>query len=102
VLEIATTDEPPGLRLDGEVDLASAEELSSALEPHVRRGGDVTLDVARVRFMGSSGILVLVRALNSLEGRGRLVLLDPPEGIRRLIEITGLDRVEHLDVRNGT
>jgi anti-anti-sigma factor len=102
VLEIASTDDPPGLRLDGDVDLASAEDLSSALQPHLRRGGDITLEVSGVRFMGSSGILVLLRALNSLEGRGRLVLVAPGEGIRRLIEITGLDRIHHLDVKDGS
>jgi len=99
VLEIARTDDPRGLRLVGEIDLATVDDLTAALEPHVREGGDITLDVAGVRFMGSSGAQVLIRALVSLEGRGRLVLVQPVSSVRRLIEIMGLDRFDNLEVR---
>lgn len=99
-LEIGRTDDPPGLTLAGEVDLADVDELASALEPHVHRGGDITLDVSGLRFMGSSGVQVLIRTLLSLEGRGRLVLVHPAGGVRRLIEVMGLERFENLDVRN--
>jgi len=99
VLEIARTDDPRGLRLVGEIDLATVDDLTAALEAHVREGGDITLDVAGLRFMGSSGVQVLIRALVSLEGRGRLVLVQPVSSVRRLIEIMGLDRFDNLEVR---
>lgn len=100
MLEIAATDDPRGLRLAGEVDLASVNELASALEPHVRQGGDITIDLTGVRFMGSSGVQVLIRTLDSLEGRGRLVLAHPGGSVRRLIEVMGLERFENLEVRS--
>jgi anti-anti-sigma factor len=100
VLEIATIEEPNGLRLDGELDLATAPDLTSALEPHLRRGGEITLDVSGLRFMGSSGVQVLIRALQSLDGRGRLVLMRPVGGVQRLIDVMGLDRFDNLEVRS--
>jgi len=98
-LEISRTEDPPGLRLTGEVDLATVEELSSALEPDVRKGGDITVDISGLRFMGSSGVQVLIRALVSLQGRGRLVLLNPGHSVRRRIEVMGLQRFDNLEVR---
>lgn len=99
MLEIASLEDPKGLRLDGELDLATAPDLTSALEPHVRAGGDITLDVSGLRFMASSGVQVLIRTLHSLEGRGRLVLSHPVGGVQRLIDVMGLQRFENLEVR---
>lgn len=99
MLEIATTDDPRGLRLAGEVDLATVNDLAAALEPYVREGGDITLDMSGVRFLGSSGVQVLIRALDTLGGRGRLILTHPGSSVRRLFEVMGLDRFENLEVR---
>ena len=99
MLEIAPTDDPPGLRLVGEVDLDTVAELTAALEPHLQSGGEITLDMAGVRFMGSSGVQVLIRTLNSLGDRGRLVLTHPGGSVRRLLQVMGLDRFDNLEVR---
>lgn len=99
MIDISSISEPRGLRLAGEVDLANTDELGAALEPHVKEGGDITLDVSELRFIDSSGVQVLVRALLSLEGRGRLILLNPGESLQHLIRIMGLDRFSNLEVR---
>jgi anti-anti-sigma factor len=99
MLDIATPYDPRGLRLAGDIDLDSVGHLTAALEPHVREGGDITLDLTAVRFMGSSGVQVLIKALDSLNGRGRLVLSHPGSGVRRLLQVMGLDRFENLEVR---
>jgi anti-anti-sigma factor len=100
VLEIATTDDPRGLRLAGEVDLATVNDLTAALEPLVREGGDITIDLTEVPFLGSSGVQVLIRALDTLHGRGRLLLANPGTSVRRLLQVMGLDRFENLEVRS--
>lgn len=100
MLEIATTEDPRGLRLAGEVDLATVGDLTAALEPHVREGGEITLDMTAVKYMGSTGVQVLIRTLDTLDGRGRLVLAHPGGSVRRLIEVMGLARFENLEVRS--
>jgi anti-anti-sigma factor len=97
VLEIERIDE--GLRLAGEVDLSNVDQLTEALEPEVRRGGEIVLDVAGLKFMGSAGVQTLIRALLDLEGRGTIVLRDPGDSLRHLIGIMGLDRFPNLEVR---
>jgi anti-anti-sigma factor len=99
MLEITATDEPRGLRLAGEVDLDTVGQLTEALKPHVTEGGEITLDLAGVRFMGSMGVQVLIRTLQSLGDNGRLVLANPVGSVRRLFEVMGLDRLENVEVR---
>jgi anti-anti-sigma factor len=100
VLEIEPIDEARGLRLVGEVDLSNVEQLKTALDPQVDRGGEITLDVAGLSFIGSAGVQVLIRALIDLEGRGVIVLRSPGESLRQLIGIMGLDRFPNLEVRS--
>ena len=100
MLEIEPIDEDRGLRLVGEVDLSNVDQLKTALDPQVDRGGEITLDVAGLSFIGSAGVQVLIRALIDLEGRGVIVLRSPGESLRQLIGIMGLDRFPNLEVRS--
>jgi anti-anti-sigma factor len=100
MLDIVSIEDPHGLRLDGELDLATAQDLMSALEPHLREGGDIVLDVSELRFMASAGVQVLINALQTLDGRGRLVLMRPVDGVQRLIAVMGLLRFDNLEVRS--
>jgi anti-anti-sigma factor len=53
----------------------------------------VVLDVRGVSFMNSAGMAVLVQAERMAAPRGiELALLDPPEGVRRPLQLSGLWR----------
>jgi anti-anti-sigma factor len=97
-LSVERTDEPRGLRLQGELDLATVADVESALRELVREGGDITLDVRELRFMDSSAVQLLIRTSQGLDSRGRVVLDHPVHGVRRLIEVMGLDRIPNLEV----
>ena len=99
MLEIHRTDDPKGLRIVGEVDLATVERFRSAVAPMVQEGTDVVLDVGDMRFIDSSGAQVLIRALEDLGDRGRLVLIRPRRTLLRMIRVMGLQRFENLEVR---
>jgi anti-sigma B factor antagonist len=77
----------------GEIDLYSAPDLEQALElvpPDVRH---VLVDLSGVSFVDSVGLATLVTASRRFAGRGAQMLLvvDDPR-IRRVLEVTGLDR----------
>ena len=98
-LSIESLDEPRGLRLSGELDLATVPDLDAALRPMAEAGGEITLDVAGLRFMDSSAVQLLIRMLQALDGRGVIMLLRPMTSVRRLIDVMGLDRFENLEIR---
>src|SRR5919198_3402173 len=99
MLEIKRMDDPKGLRIEGELDLATVDRFRSSLAAMVREGGDIFLDVGDMRFMDSSGAQVLIRALRDLADRGRLVLARPQRTVLRLVRLMGLERFENLEIQ---
>ncbi|WP_420452228.1 STAS domain-containing protein [Ilumatobacter sp.] len=82
----------------GDVDAYSAPDLAAALEP-LPGDGTVTLDLAGVGFMDSSGIRVLVDAhQRGVDQQRRVVVANPSRSVRRILEISGL--LEHLNVES--
>jgi anti-anti-sigma factor len=78
----------------GEIDLASATRLDSALAQALSAGPRITLDLGDVTFMDSTGINAVVGVLHHL-GRTpeAIVLRDPTDAVRRVLAIAGIDHL---------
>jgi anti-sigma B factor antagonist len=83
----------------GDLDLHSADELGDLLVGAVDRGASsLVVDLADVGFVDSQGLGALLRGTRRLgAGEGRFRLVVPAPEIRRVFEITALDRVFPLD-----
>ena len=83
------------INLEGEVDLSSADILREALAEGLQSGATtVIVDAARLTYLDSSGIACLVVALKDAAAVGsRLVVRQPTATVRRVLEITELDRI---------
>ena len=99
-LEISPLTGVAGLRLDGELDLATAPLLEEAL---VDLGSerDVHLDLALLTFLDSSGVHVIVALARSLDGSRSVVLVNPSTAVRRCLEITGIDKHPAVEILQG-
>jgi anti-sigma B factor antagonist len=87
-----------GVAVRGELELATAAELTDALDEGIRRSsGLFVIDLCTVDFLDSSGISCLIRA-RALLGRDDrpLTLICPPGNVRRVLEITGIDELVPL------
>jgi anti-anti-sigma factor len=86
------------IRVEGEVDLANAEELAGAL----RSGGDgagggIVLDLREVPFMDSTGLKVILIASRDLEPP-LAVVCGTGSAVRRLLDLAGVaDRVPSFE-----
>lgn len=86
--------------LDGDVDIASADEIEArirsaeAQEPSV-----ILIDLRQVSFLDSSGLRLILGAAVRAEAAGRrLVLVRGPERVQRVFELTNLQsRLEFVD-----
>jgi anti-anti-sigma factor len=87
------------LRLQGEIDVANAPDLIEAIHEACAGGREVTIDMSRVSFIDSSGLHALHRAIASQEG-GRLVLVDVPAHVLRIMGILGMDRLREVSFRS--
>lgn len=83
----------------GELDAHTAPGLRAVIQEQLAdpEMQYLVVDLSRTTFLDSSVLGVLIGALKRLRGRGgRLVVVQPPLAIRRIFEITALDRVLEL------
>jgi anti-anti-sigma factor len=80
--------------LRGELDCATEIPLTRLLSGVVRRGFPlVTVDLAEVTFLDSSGLRCLLQAAQDAAARGtRLVTVHATGTVRRVFAIAGLER----------
>lgn len=89
---------PRRFSLKGELDMASAETLRDALQPIVDAEGSICLDVGGLTFIDSSGLRALVLLSERINGSGPLVLSNVSVGVRRLLDIVGLETLPGIEV----
>jgi anti-sigma B factor antagonist len=84
-----------GVAVRGEVELATAPDLTAALDDAIRRtSGPFVVDLTAVDFLDSCGISCLVRARARLASDDRPLALICPRGQpRRTLELTGVDEL---------
>jgi anti-sigma B factor antagonist len=81
--------------VSGELDLYTADRVENGIEEADTVGADtVVVDLSEISFIDSTALGVLVQESKRLEGRGHsLVLVTNDPRTRRVLEVTGLDRV---------
>jgi anti-anti-sigma factor len=82
------------LRLEGELDLASAERLEDALRgAEAGRPELLVIDLRGLAFIDSSGLRLLLMAGERARKDGRrLIVVRGPSEVDRIFEITGADQ----------
>lgn len=85
------------VEVGGELDLYTAPNFrESVLEAATDEGSPkVIVDFHRLAFIDSSGLGAIIACLKNLRERGGELTLAAPDGsgLRRLLDLTGLDRV---------
>ena len=77
------------LVLTGELDMAYTDALSDAVGPLLDEPGAVTIDLAGLSFIDSSGLLGLLRVADRVRD-GNLVLRAPSDPVRRVLDLVEL------------
>lgn len=105
--QVMTTPQPSRLTISGApagrslsavgtIDSHTAQDLLDQIN-ELGTEADATLDLGEVDFIDSSGLRTIVTCHQQFEeADARLVLKDPSESVKRLLEITGL--LDHLHI----
>jgi anti-sigma B factor antagonist len=93
-----SSDSWPVLRVFGEVDIQTSPILDEELRRVVGEGvSSIIVDLSEVTFLDSTGLSVLIAGLKRCQNaRGDLRLVSPRSNVRKVLEITGLIDVFHL------
>jgi anti-anti-sigma factor len=80
------------IAIEGELDMAVAEQLDKALD---RAAEWILIDLSGCNFIDSSGIAVILRAnIAALARGGRILVHSAQAQVRRILGITGLIDIE--------
>jgi anti-anti-sigma factor len=80
------------IAVEGELDMDTAAGLERELERPLEGGpGPLLLDLSRCEFIDSTGIALIVRARQALDGSGQLALCGLSDQVKRVLAITGLE-----------
>ncbi|GAA4419228.1 hypothetical protein GCM10023169_09690 [Georgenia halophila] len=90
-VHVMVSQERTRLVLSGEVDVALSSELGEAVTEAERAGLPVEIDARHITFMDSSGVSVLARLARRTPGR--LTLIQPPDVVRFLLDVTRIGEV---------
>ena len=83
------------IALDGEIDIYSAPDFKKKLYEAIADGRrDVVLDCSGLSYIDSMGLGILVGALKRVKEQGHNIAIKKPvSNVRKLLRITGLDKV---------
>lgn len=90
----------PVIDLEGEVDVYTAPQLKQQMINLLESGAkEMVVDLTKVDYLDSTALGVLIGGLKRMRERdGNMVLVCPSPRIRRVFEITGLDKI--FDIYN--
>jgi anti-anti-sigma factor len=98
LLQVERVEDPRGFRLVGELDASNVGVLSDALSKEMEKGGDLTLDLAGLAFMDSTGIQALIKTAQELAPQNRLVLRSPGDLVRRILSLVPMNRMANVEI----
>ncbi|HEV8565219.1 MAG TPA: STAS domain-containing protein [Actinomycetota bacterium] len=93
---VVSTEDARTFRLEGELDLATVDELIDRIGPTAEEPGDLRLDATDLSFIDSSGLHGLLSLARKLSGRGTIVVEHATPFVREVFSVTGLDRVDDI------
>ncbi|MCL5104222.1 MAG: STAS domain-containing protein [Armatimonadetes bacterium] len=101
-MDMHTVDEKlPIIELEGEVDVYTAPQLKQQVIGVLESGArELVVDLTKVDYLDSTALGVLIGGLKRMrEVDGNMALVCPSPRIRRVFEITGLDKI--FDIYNS-
>ena len=79
----------------GDIDIASSKDLKEVLvNKFQEKEQDIILDFTQLNYIDSTGLGIIIGAYGRMEESGKnLSIVHPKESIKRLLTITGLDKI---------
>lgn len=81
------------IAVEGELDMNTATDLERELEgPVAAAQAPLLIDLSRCEFIDSTGIALIVRSWQTLDGDGKFALCGIGHQVKRVLDITGLEK----------
>ena len=81
--------------LSGEIDISNAPQLKKDLETAFeQKPADIIANVSELSYIDSTGLGAIISVYGKMKKTGhRIVLVEPKDNVKKLLNITSLDKV---------
>ncbi len=92
---MSPTKRPNVLPLEGEIDLHVSPRIATSLNAMIKeKPKQLVVDLSQVTYIDSSGLAILIEAMQNVDGYGgKFALAGLQESVRPIFEIARLDQV---------
>lgn len=79
--------------LEGRLDTITSPDLESRINEVIGDATKLTLDLAKLEYISSAGLRVLLGALQDMEDKGEMVVCNLTRPVHDVFELTGFSRL---------
>ena len=81
------------ITLDKKLSAVTAEQLEKELDGKLTGVKDLTIDMAKLAYVSSAGLRVLLKAQKTMNKQGSMVIKNVSDEIKEIFEVTGFDEL---------
>ncbi len=83
--------------LDGKLDTATTPELTAALEEDEEKAGKIIFDMAKLKYISSAGLRLLLSLHKKMAGKDGFVIKNINETNMEILEFTGFADILNIE-----
>ena len=83
--------------LEGRLDTITSPALESKINEVIGDATKLTLDLAKLEFISSAGLRVLLGALQAMEGKEDMVVRNISQSVREVFDLTGFSNLFNIE-----
>ena len=83
--------------LEGRLDTITSPDLESKINEVVGGATKLTIDLAKLEYISSAGLRVLLGALQAMEGKGDMVVRNISQSVREVFDLTGFSNLFNIE-----
>ena len=83
--------------LEGRLDTITSPDLESKINKVVGDATKLTMDLAKLEYISSAGLRVLLGALQDMEDKGEMVVCNLTQPVYVVFELTGFGRLFNIE-----
>ena len=83
--------------LEGRLDTVTSPDLEAKINEVIDDAKKLILDFAKLEFISSAGLRVLLGALQAMEDKGEMVIRNLTQSVREVFDLTGFSNLFNIE-----
>ena len=83
--------------LEGRLDTITSPDLESEINKATPDEAKLILDLAKLDYISSAGLRVLLGAAQAMDGKGDMVVRNLNQSVREVFDLTGFSNLFHIE-----